>query len=188
VTGARDRLAFGQRVILTAGLAAGLAVIGGYLTTVGIPATGRMTFSGAFFSSSPAYSSSVTLVSAPASLPGWAVLLVWVALAGLWLAAALFLLSGARPASGPVSGFRVAAVIGLAAALSAGSTRIPALASQEAVWLAGGTGQGRVLFVSYSLPGWAVLLILLAVIAAWSAAAVFLTRGRPAPADPAPEA
>ncbi len=180
MTGARDRLGFGQRVILTVGLAAALAVTGGYLTAA---ASGRQALSGQAFSGHSGIVAYPVFLSGggpfpSGGAPGWARPLAWLALAGLWSAAALFLLSGPRPDSGPLPRFRVAAVIGLAVALGAAVTAVPALAGQEALWLARSSGQAGLIILSSAVPGWAVLLILLAVIAAWSAAAVLLLRGR----------
>jgi hypothetical protein len=191
MTRARDRLGFGQRVILAAGLAAALAVTGGYVITLQ-PVPRAVSQGGASVSLliPSAVSLSGGFIGQPAGPPVWQRLLIWLGLAVVWSAAALFLLRGPLPDRGPVPGSRVAAVIGLSAALGAGVTMVPALTSQEAVWLATSAGRSGLIYLPPGLPGWAVLLVLLTIIAAWTAAAAALLRGRgagPPGAGPAAE-
>lgn len=183
----RDHLSFGQRVIITAGLAAALAAASGYVIALRpgtYPASQGLTITSVPYSSE-FFSGGGFFGQSGGAAPGWARLLTWAAAAALWSAAALFLLRGPRPARGPVSGLRVAAAIGLAAALGAGLTIAPGLASREALWLTASSGAPSLIIGPSSPPGWVVLLIVLVTISLWTGAALALLGGRPA--EPVPE-
>lgn len=84
----RNRLGFGQRVVIVIALGVALTLAGHFITSLG----GRS----GWYAYSPLTAS---VYPRPGLLPGWARLLIWLGLLAAWTGASLYLLR-ARPAPG----------------------------------------------------------------------------------------